>query len=188
MKKLCLVILIIIQNLAYADFMPFNHDIQCISNNDFSRVKIVYNKSEYTGTHWQGGIHWEIFTGFNEQLSNVLKANKVVRNGLTDGSNKLITRAAAAGTLTDWIEQDSKEPIMMLSSLNNEYFKLIENGKAVGKFLTLIQDLRISKIKETGYNRADHRLVEKEYYLMELKGTGASALVKYKLSECRLLN
>lgn len=184
MRKSFLFSIALLHNAVYAsNFMPFDHDILCVSKNDFSSVKVVYDKKEYPDYGWQGGIHWEINTGVNSQLINFLKMYNI-----PDGSRSTIKKADAAGTITNWIQQDKNDPIIMRSMINGQFYEVTKNNKNIGRISEWMSVFRISKVTEKGFSTGDleHIVKDQTYYLFQLDW--GSANVRYELDECKTLN
>ena len=165
---------------AAADFQPFDREVTCISKNDFAELRIGYDKSEYPNFGWQGGIHVEIKTGVNSSLEGF-----VVKAGLsTEGEKKVLRQAGPAGQVGNWIQQDTKEPIVSHVKLGFGSYDLIgKGGEVVGKANSFISDLTISKVKRNGFSQGS-ALKEQEFYLVEILNDFMHGYLRFELNEC----
>lgn len=181
-------LLFLVGSPARADLAPFQHDILCQAHdttapNTSTSVRIVYNRNEFTDLGRPGGIHVELNTGVSE-LSYFSAAL-----GLAKPFCRVVRRTGPAGQVGNWIAQDTKDPFIAQVKLGfTSYDVLDDKGHAVEKQVnSFISDLRLSRVKETGFHSGSNADTREFLELVLLDDLGIHHM-KFDTSECLLLN
>ncbi|MEI6397611.1 MAG: hypothetical protein WCO71_02465 [Pseudomonadota bacterium] len=174
-------------SIANAEFAAFNHDVFCQNLDANPRekstsIRISYDKTEYPELGRAGGIHIELGTGISE-LSEMGRSL-----GLSSGYRQIIRRAGPAGQAGNSITQSPDDPFVVAVKLGFTLYDLIgPDDQVQQQFPSYISDLKLSRVRETGFHSGSTPDVH-EYIELRLLDDYGHHHMRFEPRECKTLN
>jgi hypothetical protein len=177
-----------VPSIANAGFAAFNHDVLCQHEDAFpdgdrpTNIRISYDKTEYPDLGRAGRIHIEIGTG----VSELMEMGKAL--GLSSGYRQIIRQAGPAGQVGNSITQSPDDPFVVAVNLRTTFYDLIgPDGQVQQQFPSYISDLKLSRVRETGFHSGSTPDV-REYIELRLRDDYGHHHMRFEPRECKTLN